>query len=89
MMGWSVYVSSFLLCAAFLLSLFRLLKGPTFADRVAAFDLLTSIIAGAIAVYMVVSGETYYFFVLLVWMFVAFLGTSALALYIKEKGGNE
>jgi len=73
------------LSAALLLTLLRLLIGPTLSDRVVALDLLGIVFVGIIAANMLVSGETVYLDVLVVFGIVVFFGTVAFARYIEKR----
>ncbi|MFV0414945.1 MAG: monovalent cation/H+ antiporter complex subunit F [Chthoniobacterales bacterium] len=74
-----------LLSGAFLLTLIRLLTGPTLSDRVIALDLLGVVIVGIIAANMLKSGETFYLDVLVVFGILIFFGTVAFARYIEKR----
>jgi multicomponent Na+:H+ antiporter subunit F len=74
-----------LLSASFLLTLLRLLRGPTLSDRVVALDLLGIVIVAIIGANMLTSGETTYLDVFVVFAVVVFFGTVALARYIEKR----
>jgi len=73
-----------LLGAAAVLTLVRLARGPSVADRVVALELLGTIAIGMIAAAAVVSGASALHDVALIVAHVAFLGTVAFARYIEE-----
>lgn len=68
----------------FVLVLYRLIKGPTLADRVIASDLLAFVSIGFAIVYAVASERSAYLEVALVVGLIAFLGTVAFARYIER-----
>ena len=72
-----------LLGAAAVLTLVRLARGPSVADRVVALELLGTIAIGMIAAAAVVSGASALLDVALIVALVAFLGTVAFARYIE------
>jgi multicomponent Na+:H+ antiporter subunit F len=77
-----------LLSAGLGLSLWRLLRGPTLADRVVALDLIAVLVIGMISVDAVVTGEASLLRVATVVALLAFLGTIAFVRRI-EKGRFE
>jgi len=72
-----------LLGAAAVLTLVRLARGPSVADRVVALELLGTIAIGMIAAAAGVSGASALLDVALIVALVAFLGTVAFARYIE------
>jgi multicomponent Na+:H+ antiporter subunit F len=75
-----------LLSLAMLFSLFRVLRGPSLPDRVIAIDLLTTLAVGIIALYAIVTGQAIFLSAGISLALLAFLGTVALALYIRRGG---
>jgi len=74
-----------ILSIAFLLAFIRLVKGPALADRVVAFDLMTTIGIGFIAVYAVATDQSVFLDVASVVALMAFLATIAFAYYMRRK----
>ncbi len=74
---------------AMLLTLGRLLRGPTLADRVVALDLLAFFAAGAIAVSAVSFQRNELLIVAVVVALLAFIGTAAFAMYLERKGRSD
>lgn len=72
-----------LFAAAGALCLARLLLGPTFADRLLAADALTSIVVFLMAFYSVVLKNPLYIDVALVFAMLSFVGTLAIAKWVK------
>jgi len=70
---------------AFLFSLWRFIKGPTAADRVIAFDVLTIISITFIVLAALVEGRGIYLDVALVYALLSFLGVIAVARYLEGR----
>ena len=70
---------------AFILALLRLIKGPDLADRVVAFDVMTTTGIGFICVYAVAMEKSVFLEVASVVALVAFLATIAFAYYLRRK----
>lgn len=69
---------------AFLLALFRFLKGPSAADRVVAFDVLTIISITGIVLLALIGERAIYLDVALVYALLSFLGVIVVARYIER-----
>jgi multicomponent Na+:H+ antiporter subunit F len=78
-------VAGALLGGAFLLALFRLVRGPSSPDRVVALDLMASLALGAIGLETLVSGSEVFLRVATVLALVGFLGTVAYARYLERR----
>jgi multicomponent Na+:H+ antiporter subunit F len=82
-----LYVAFALLMTAMIITLIRLLKGPSVNDRIAAMDLIASIIMGVILVYSVLINNAMYFDVPVIISLISFIGTIAISTYLKQKNG--
>ncbi len=82
-----LYIAFTFLMMAMIITLFRLLKGPSINDRIAAMDLISSIIMGVILVYAVLIQNAIYFDVPLIISLISFIGTIAVSTYLKQKNG--
>ena len=71
-----------MLAAGFLLSLYRLIMGPTVYDRIIALDLVSALIMCSLGVYCVDTGQFVFLDVILAIALIAFLGTVAFARYL-------
>jgi multicomponent Na+:H+ antiporter subunit F len=80
-----IYLAAILSSLAFLLALFRFIKGPTPADRVVAFDVLTIVAITGIIFVALAEGRGIYLDVALVYALLSFLGVIVIARYL-EKG---
>ncbi len=69
---------------ATLMTLVRLVRGPTLVDRVIALDLLNTFGIGVLAVQSMITGRAVYLDIGLVLGLVAFLATIAFAYYIQR-----
>ncbi|WP_349236529.1 monovalent cation/H+ antiporter complex subunit F [Devosia sp. MC532] len=74
---------------ALLLSVIRIIIGPTLGDRVLALDLLTVIAMGLIAAAAVRTGLMLYLDIAIAVALLGFLATIALARYILIKAGQK
>lgn len=79
----TIAFASFML--AFALVVYRLIRGPSFTDRVVALDMLVLISIGFITVQAVVTGEYNYIDVAIAMSLVGFLATVAFARYIYRR----
>lgn len=66
----------------------RLMQGPSAADRIIALDMLGILMVGFAGVFAVSAGETVFLDVALALALVAFLGTVAFARYLERRRGS-
>ncbi|MFZ5799771.1 MAG: monovalent cation/H+ antiporter complex subunit F [Candidatus Omnitrophota bacterium] len=76
-----------LLC--FLLSLWRILRGPTAADRSVATDILGILVVGFCALLAISTGKDWYIDIAIAWSLQSFIGTLALAKFLEGKNFDE
>lgn len=76
-----------LLFGAMALAFVRLVRGPTLADRIVAFDLIAASIAGIIVVTGIVQRRPVLIDVTTIWAMIAFLSVIGFAYYIERRGG--
>lgn len=81
-MSWWMVAGLTMLTGTVLLSLVRLVRGPSLPDRVVALDLLISVGIGVTAVYAVATNQPVFLDVATVLALISFLGTIAFARYI-------
>lgn len=74
-----------LLSLAMLMTVIRLIKGPSSADRIIALDLLAIIIVAIIASISVIFNETVYLDIATSLAIVAFIGTIAYSRFLLER----
>jgi len=82
----SVWISLGMLVVAFSLAFFRLIKGPTVSDRIVAMDFIASLTMGFILLYSVLIENSRYYDIAIIISLISFIGTVAIATYIKQKG---
>ncbi|CAD7045823.1 cation:proton antiporter [Pseudorhizobium halotolerans] len=88
----AVHVGLLVLGASFLLTVWRVIKGPTLPDRVIALDMLVGIVMGFIALIAIRTGFTLYIDIAISLGLVGFLATVAFARFIlsrKRRGGED
>jgi len=78
-----VYIAAGLAGLAFLLALFRFLRGPNAVDRVVAFDVLTIISLTGVVLIAVLEARGIYLDVALVYALLSFLGVIVVAKYLE------
>ncbi|HLP69927.1 MAG TPA: cation:proton antiporter [Rhizobium sp.] len=71
---------------AFILTVFRVVVGPTLPDRVLALDMLVGIVLGFIAAFAIRTGYTLYIDIAISLGLVGFLTTVAFARFILTRG---
>lgn len=84
MVDFLVNAAAALTCVAFMLALYRFLKGPSVADRVVAFDVLTIVAVTAIVQIAYAEGRGIYLDVALVYALLSFLGVIVVARYLER-----
>ena len=78
-----IWLAATLAGAAFLLALYRFVKGPSPADRVVAFDVMTIITITGIVLVALVEGRGIYLDVALIYALLSFLGVIVVARYLE------
>lgn len=74
------------LILTFILSMIRLVKGPTLQDRVVALDMIGAAVSGLIIIYFFKSENPRYIDIVVVLSLILFLGTTTVARFLnKEK----
>lgn len=73
-----------LLSVAIVLTLSRLVRGPSLPDRVVALDLLGTLGIGVIAVYAIATNQPVFLDVAIILALISFLGTVAFAYYLER-----
>ena len=72
-----------LACSA--MCLYRVGRGPSAPDRMAAIDILGTVVVGFVAVLSALTGRAYLLDVAIVWALVSFVGTLALSKYLEGR----
>jgi multicomponent Na+:H+ antiporter subunit F len=76
-----------LLCGIF--CLWRILRGPTPADRIVAIDILGILILGFCAILGIPTGRDWYIDIGIAWALQSFISTLALAKYLEGRNFDE
>ncbi|MFN3595910.1 MAG: monovalent cation/H+ antiporter complex subunit F [Rubricoccaceae bacterium] len=71
------------LSAALVLSLVRLVRGPSLPDRVVALDLIGYLVVGFVVLYAIVTDEPAFLDAAVILALIAFVGTVAFARYVE------
>jgi multicomponent Na+:H+ antiporter subunit F len=72
-----------------LLCLWRIIRGPTSADRAVAIDILGILVLGFCAILGIPTGRDWYIDIGIAWALQSFISTLALAKYLEGKGFEE
>ena len=78
-------IAAIILVALAVVLLYRIFRGPTAADRIAALDALDLILALALALYSLYSGRGIYLDIALVLALLGFIGTTFVGRYIERR----
>jgi len=76
-----------LLLASLVLAFARLLRGPSINDRIAAMDLIASVVMGFVLVYSVLINKSIYIDIPVIISLISFIGTVAVSTYLKHRYG--
>jgi len=76
---------AYVLFLAALLILYRVLRGPTAADRIVAIDIFGILIVGLCAILTIATGRSWYIDIGIAWALQSFIGTLALAKYLEGR----
>jgi multicomponent Na+:H+ antiporter subunit F len=87
-MEWATLISLVLLGVALLVSLVRIVIGPSLSDRVLALDLLAVVAMGFVGAIAVRTGLWLYLDIAIALALLGFLATVALARYILLRGAK-
>jgi multicomponent Na+:H+ antiporter subunit F len=85
----SVSLTLGILSLSFLVTIYRIVKGPTLPDRILGLDMLVAIAIGFIAVIGIKTGYTLYVDVAIALGLVGFLATVAFARFVLSRGKTE
>ncbi len=79
----------FILLLACILCLYRILKGPTPADRAVTVDMLGILIVGFCAILGISTGRGWYIDIAIAWALQSFIATLALAKFLEGKAFDD
>lgn len=84
-----VYIILPILSISILLVFIRFLMGPALSDRVVALDLLITIGIATIAVFAMISDQSAFLDIAMIFALIAFLGTVAFSYYLEKRKKND
>jgi multicomponent Na+:H+ antiporter subunit F len=87
-LGFALQVTTLCLIVSLLAATWRLLTGPTLADRVIALDLVSMLLVVFLVVFAMLSGVSAYIYAAIALALISFLGTVAFAHYIDRTRGD-
>lgn len=79
----------YILILSSLMVLFRVLRGPTAADRIVAIDIFGILIVGLCAVLSISTGRSWYIDIGIAWGLQSFIGTLALSKYLEGRSFDD
>jgi multicomponent Na+:H+ antiporter subunit F len=88
LLQWTTLIALILLGLALLVSVVRIVIGPTLADRVLALDLMTVIAMGFIGAIAIRTGQMLYLDIAIALALLGFLATIAFARYVLTHGAG-
>ncbi len=77
------------LLISFLLAMFRILKGPTPADRAVATDIVGILVIGFCGILAVYTGKSWYLDIAIAWALQSFIGILALAKFLEGRNFDD
>jgi multicomponent Na+:H+ antiporter subunit F len=72
-----------------LFCLYRIIKGPSIADRMVGIDIFGILVVGICGIITVITGRMFYVDIGIAWIILSFVGTLTLAKYLGNKRLNE
>lgn len=81
----SIIAGFAILLLAFILVFIRLAKGPDVSNRIAAMDLVASIVMAFILLYSIIIDQAMYFDIVIIISLISFIGTIGISTYLKQK----
>lgn len=89
LLDWAIDIAFLMLMVAMILSVYRLIRGPSLPDRVVALDLLTVLAVAFSALFAISADQPAFVDVAIALALVAFLATVALARFAERKSADE
>lgn len=87
--GLATAITGVFVVVALLAAIYRLLRGPSLADRVVALDMLTMLLVVFLVIFSISSGERAYIFAAIALALIGFLATVAFARFIERTHGDD
>ena len=88
LLGLSLEICALCLIGALVCAAYRLIVGPSLADRVVALDLITMLMVAFLVVFTLASGIQAYIYAAIALALIGFLSTVAFARYIERTKGT-
>lgn len=88
MMEW-IDIAFWVLMALMVLCFYRVIMGPTVADRVVAIDILGIIVVGICIVLSISTGKSFLIDIGIAWIILSFIGTLTMAKYLERRKLHE
>jgi multicomponent Na+:H+ antiporter subunit F len=82
-----IYV--YILIGLSFLCLYRIIRGPTIADRMVGIDIFGILVVGICALLVVKTGREFIIDIAITWAILSFIGTLTLAKYLSRKKLND
>ncbi|MBU1007210.1 MAG: cation:proton antiporter [Candidatus Omnitrophica bacterium] len=79
----------YILLLSFALCLYRIVRGPTAADRAVTLDILGVLIVGFCVITGISTGRSWYIDIAIAWVLQSFIATLALAKFLEGKSLND
>jgi multicomponent Na+:H+ antiporter subunit F len=79
----------YVLITAIALCLYRVMKGPTVADRVVAIEIMGVIVVGICVILSISTGKAYLIDIGIAWIILSFIGTLTMAKYLGRRRLDE
>ena len=79
----------YIIILACILTLYRIWRGPTSADRIVATDIMGIMIVGLCAILTISTNRPWYIDIGIAWALQSFISTLALSKYLEGKGFDE
>ena len=76
-------------CALCALCLYRVLRGPSVADRMVAIDIMGILVVGICALLAIITERSFLIDIGIAWIILSFIGTLSLAKYLEGRKLNE
>ncbi len=80
-----IIVAFAMLLAAMVLAAWRLMKGPSINDRIAAMEVIATVVIGFVLVYSILINNAIYIDIPVIISLISFIGTVAISTYLKHR----
>ena len=84
-----IHVFLYILIGLSFFCLFRIIRGPTIADRMVGIDIFGILVVGICALLVIITGRKFIIDIAITWAILSFIATLTLAKYLSGKKLNE